>query len=405
MTGRTIIAGALLAGAIYGQNSGLESTFVPIYPCRLADTREAGMGTAFGTPSLPGGRVERSFPVPQSACGIPSHATAYALNVTAVPKGPLSFLTVWPTGQPQPFVSTLNSYDGRIKANAANIAAGVDGAVSVTATDATDVVLDISGYFTRTPPGLALPFGPIVPCRLLDTRNTQSPLSPHETRRIELWSSCGLPPFFRPNFPTAYSLNITAVPNGPLGYLSVWPSGLARPLISTLNSPTGTVVANAAIVMSDADQAINVFATNETHVVIDMNAHFGASPYPGRFQPITPCRAVDTRLAENGPILAAGTSRSFPLLSSACGLPSFVAAYALNVTVVPPAPLSYLTVWPTGHAQPFVSTLNAMDGAVVSNAAIVGAGTGYAISVFASHATHVILDVTGYFTYGTPNPD
>ena len=88
---KMIIASALSTGAIYGQNNGLDAIkLVPVFPCRIADTREAGLGIAFGAPSLPGGRVERSFAVSQSACGIPSNAKAYALNVTVVPKAPLS---------------------------------------------------------------------------------------------------------------------------------------------------------------------------------------------------------------------------------------------------------------------------------------------------------------------------
>ena len=53
---------------------------------------------------------------------------------------------MWPTGEAQPGVSTLNS-DGRVKANAAIVPAGTSGAISVYATDTTDLVLDINGYF------------------------------------------------------------------------------------------------------------------------------------------------------------------------------------------------------------------------------------------------------------------
>jgi hypothetical protein len=67
------------------------------------------------------------------------------------------------------------------------------------------------------------------------------------------------------------------------------------------------------------------------------------------------------------------------------------------VTVVPDGMLQYLTAWPTGSAQPFASTLNSWDGAVVANAAIVPAGAGGAISVYVTNRTHVILDINGYF--------
>jgi hypothetical protein len=69
--------------------------------------------------------------------------------VTVVPKGVLGYVTLWPAGQGQPFVSTLNSLDGRIVANAAVIQAGANGAVEVFATDATDLIVDVNGFFVR----------------------------------------------------------------------------------------------------------------------------------------------------------------------------------------------------------------------------------------------------------------
>ena len=122
------------------------------------------------------------------------------------------------------------------------------------------------------------------------------------------------------------------------------------------------------------------------------------------FVAVTPCRVVDTRNpngALGGPIMTAGSTRSFPLTTSACSIPSTAAAYSLNVTVVPTSGLSYLTIWPTGQTQPYVSTLNSNDGLVVANAAVVPAGTSGAVSVYVTDSTHVILDINGYFTAQT----
>jgi hypothetical protein len=69
----------------------------------------------------------------------------------------------------------------------------------------------------------------------------------------------------------------------------------------------------------------------------------------------------------------------------------------VNVTVVPDGPLSYLSMWPFGVAQPYVSTLNSVDGRVVANAAIVPAGAGGGVDVYVTNQTHVILDINGYF--------
>ena len=95
--------------------------FVSVAPCRVADTRLTN--GPFGGPPINGDDY-RDYVIPQSPCGIPSTASAYSLNITVVPHGPLGYLTVWPSGLTRPGISTLNSYDGRAKANAAIVPAG-----------------------------------------------------------------------------------------------------------------------------------------------------------------------------------------------------------------------------------------------------------------------------------------
>ena len=122
--------------------------FVATTPCRVMDTR-AGQGQtgAFGPPAVAGG-TSRTVPIPTSpTCSVPTTALAYSFNVTVVPHGPLGYLTIWPDGQTQPVVSTLNSYTGTVVANAAIVPAGTNGSVDVYVTDTTDVILDINGYY------------------------------------------------------------------------------------------------------------------------------------------------------------------------------------------------------------------------------------------------------------------
>ena len=68
----------------------------------------------------------------------------------------------------------------------------------------------------------------------------------------------------------------------------------------------------------------------------------------------------------------------------------------LNATVVPTGGLGYLTLWPENEAQPVVSTLNADDGVIASNMAIVPTTNG-SIDAFSSSSTQLILDISGYF--------
>src|SRR5271157_4301247 len=207
--------------------------FVAVTPCRLVDTRQSG-----GSGPIQGGTFQ-TFDLRQLAqsgdCADLSSAAAYSLNVTAVPPGkkPLGYLTIWPAGQPQPLVSTLNSIDGRVKANAAIVPAGASGTVSVFASNTTDVVLDIDGYFAEAS-NSTLAFYPLPPCRVADTRNPNGWLGgPYlqggHDRDFPILdaTSCNIP-----SGAQAYSLNFTAVPRGALGYLTVWPAGQARPTVS-----------------------------------------------------------------------------------------------------------------------------------------------------------------------------
>jgi hypothetical protein len=306
-------------------------------------------------------------------------------------------LTMWPAGgTPQPYVSTLNSYDGRVKANAAITAAGTDGGVSVYATDTTQFILDIDGYFV--PGGTStssLQFFNLTPCRIVDTRSAAGPLGgpslmSGESRDIPvLSSSCGIPATAK-----AYSLNITAVPNGALGWLTTWGTGQAQPMVSTLNAPTGTVTANAAIVPAGSGGDVSVFVTDTSDVIIDVNGYF-APPASGGLSlyTVTECRVFDSRLGYP-PIEGMQT---VAVQDSTCAPPAGAQAYVLNATVVPSAAsLNFLTLWADGTAQPNVSTLNARDGAITSNMAIVPNLIGN-IDVYSSDSTHLFFDISGYF--------
>ncbi len=378
--------------------------FVPVTPCRVADTRFGG--GAFGGPTVEAGST-RDFPIPQSGCNIPSSAQAYSLNVTVVPKGALSFLTLYPSGQSRPLVSTLNSLGGSVAANAAIVPAGTNGAVSAYVTNATDLILDINGYFDTSSETGSYWFYPTTPCRAADTRDPAGQFGGPQmygtqSRDFPIpLSSCALPATAR-----AYSLNVTVVPDAAaryLGFLTAWPTNQPLPNVSTLNSWTGTVVANAAIVLAGIpNESISVYASDPTDVILDVNGYFAGPGGAGAlsFYPVTPCRVADTRNGSGpfgGPEMQAGQTRSFTIPAGACNISSMAAAYSVNVTVVPDGPLAYLTAWPTGSERPSVSTLNSFDGAVVANAAIAPAGTNGAVSIYVTNRTHVILDINGYF--------
>jgi hypothetical protein len=175
---------------VYGQefanlpsNVPLQYTPLPI-PCRAVDTRVLSQND--NGPIL-AGTAQFFYPATSGGCNIPLSSfgsIVYAMNVTVIPHGPLGYLTVWPYPAAQPVVSTLNSEDGEVKANAAFVTGAnnyspvsfqpengpnVDyGWIYAYASDTTDLVLDVTGYFSVN--AAASVYVPVTPCRVVDTR-------------------------------------------------------------------------------------------------------------------------------------------------------------------------------------------------------------------------------------------
>ena len=182
---------------------------------------------------------------------------------------------------------------------------------------------------------------------------------------------------------------------GGLDYLTVWPKGETQPTVSTLNDNTGTIVANAAIVPAGSQNATAFYAhSNSTNLLLDVNGYFAPAGTGGlSMYPAPPCRVLDTRQNNGKPFSG---EKTVNVVGSACAPASTAAAYVFNATVVPPGPMLYLTLWPDGEQQPTVSTLNAEDGFITSNMAIVPTTNG-SIDAYAAALTQLILDISGYF--------
>jgi hypothetical protein len=362
--------------------------FVPVTPCRVA-VQQVG-----------GGRV-KAFHIQQSQCNIPSTASAYSLNVTATPSNTeLGYLTIWNTGDAQPFVSTMNSPDGRTKANAAIVPAGNHGDVSVYVTHDATVTLDINGYFV-SPANSTLAFYPVEPCRMVDTRNslggTKLVAGVEQDFRISGAPACSIP-----STAVAYSLNVTAMPSAASDSVEIWEAGQPRTNLSTLK-PYGTqMTVNAAIVKAGPQGMIAAYATQATDLVIDINGYFAP---PGRtglsLYTEVPCRIIDTRISGT-PLSSSGTLPTI-VNSSPCQPSKPASAYVLNATTLPKdATQEALTLWPDGTTRPSESILTSADGTLGSNMAIVQAGSNYTIDAFSSSQppssqTHLVLDLLGYF--------
>jgi hypothetical protein len=127
--------------------TGERNVFVPIVPCRLADTRPA--------PSTVGAR---DFPLlkddefriqVRGNCTVSGGATAVVLNVTALDSKSAGFLTVWPAENVRPNTSNLNFSGGQAPVpNAVTVKVDSAGAIKIySSADSVNVIVDVVGYY------------------------------------------------------------------------------------------------------------------------------------------------------------------------------------------------------------------------------------------------------------------
>ena len=129
----------------------------------------------------------------------------------------------------------------------------------------------------------------------------------------------------------------------------------------------------------------------------DINGYFAPADLGGlSLYSAVPCRVIDTRKVGGGLPFSGTLSPPVDVVNSPCEPPATAQAYVFSATVVPQGVLSYLTLWPDGTGQPLVSTLNAQDGSISSNMAIVSTTNG-TVDAYASGITQLILDISSYF--------
>jgi hypothetical protein len=132
---------------------------------------------------------------------------------------------------------------------------------------------------TATPqPATTQGFYVLMPCRLIDTRNTNGPyggpaLNGGTTRNIAVTGVCGIPTGIY-----ALSVNITATGSASNGWLTLFPgpAGASMPFVSTINYSSSRTLANNAIVRVANDGTINIYNSGPAvvHGIIDVNGYF-----------------------------------------------------------------------------------------------------------------------------------
>jgi outer membrane protein assembly factor BamB len=245
-------------------------------------------------------------------------------------------------------------------------------------------------------------YHPLTPARILDTR-IGAPIGSGQSIDVAVAGQGGVPA----TGVTAAVVNVTVTQPTASGYLTVYPTGAARPLASNLNFVAGQTVPNLVEVALGTSGKVTAYNfSGSTHVVFDVAGWVATPPAgaDGLLNPLAPARILDTRNGTGGFTSPVPASSTIDVQVTGQGqVPATgVAAVVLNVTATNPIIGGYLTVFPTGATRPLASNLNFLAGQTVPNRVIVKVGTGGKVSFFNfSGNTDVVADVGGWFTDAT----
>lgn len=237
----------------------------PVTPARILDTRD---GTGSVRAPIGAGSV-RDLTVAGRG-GVPgSGASAVVMNVTATDATAPSFLTVWPGDVARPTASSLNWPAGATRPNLVIAPLAADGTVSIyNLTGEVSVVADVVGWYGAATGDAFVAQAPV---RILDTRDAAAPIRQGEARTVRATGGAGVP-----TWATAVALNVTATGATAPSFLTVWPTGIARPLASSLNLGVGETVPNLVVVPVGTLGGVSIYNnTGSTHVVVDVVGWFG----------------------------------------------------------------------------------------------------------------------------------
>lgn len=112
-----------------------------------------------------------------------------------------------------------------------------------------------------------------------------------------------------------------------------------------------------------------------------------------RFVPVTPCRLLDTREGAGKP--AADSIRTLEV-AGLCNVPDDAISATMTLTVTESEGRGYVTAWPSGD-RPTVSNLNYGPNENRANSTVVRLGDDGTLRLYTLAATHLVVDVTGYW--------
>ena len=368
------------------------SAYTAVSPFRLADSR-----ITYRVTSLQAGVVKRLQIA--GVAGIPTDATALSANFTLTNENGNGFLTVYNCTTNRPLASTLNYYTSEVTHNAGLFPLGPSGELCLYSMREAHIVIDVTGYFQ---PSSNLRFEGLEAAPLVDSTvrlNVAGRLMADQTISVNVPAAgVGVPADAR-----AVAVNITGIWPDSNGYLTAYECGATRPLISNVNPTVGTTKQNFAIVPLSPSGEMCLYTMKATDVKIDVLGYFTPSAAHTMI-PTTPTRVIDTRensrvelnFGNAGGMIPANTTQTLQLAGQR-GIPANATVVSVNVIAVDPSAAGSMTFWDC-TAIPPIQSINFSIGKIVANAIQVQLSAGGTMCVRSTVPTHVVIDVTGWWS-------
>ena len=261
-----------VAGYFTESATGGDGRFQPLSPARILDTR---LGTGAPVARIgPGASLDLQV---TGQGGVPATgAEAVVMNVAVTNTTAQSYLTVHPTGETRPLAANLNWVAAGTVSNRVIAKLGSNGRVTLyNNAGETDIIVDTNGWFTN---GVQATTGSVyaalTPARILDTRTgtggVPGPRPADSTVDIQITGQGGVPA----TGVSAVILNATVVNPAGQGYLTVFPAGTTRPVVSDLNYASGEIRPNLVVVKLGTGGKVSLYTPTAVDVVFDVAGFF-----------------------------------------------------------------------------------------------------------------------------------
>lgn len=303
----------------------------------------------------------------------PAGASAVALTLESRdPVGP-GYFTAYPCGGDRPMTSSLNFVAGQRRAAQVLATMSTSGTVCIFSYDAAGMDVDLQGWFV---PDGASRFTPVVPSRLLDTR---------ETGR----EAISVIPV--PAGATAVALSMVGLDATSAGSLTAWSCDPPKPDLAQIHFGPDELIAGAAYVLASPSGTVCVSTSVSADVVVDITGTFS----PGgqlRYTPAVVRRMLDTREGIGGWQGQLDTGQTVDLRPA----PQGAQAVSGTITLVQPRISGWLRATPCGQSQ-LSSSVNAPLGAILANSLTVGLSADQRLCIQTYRNGHALFDISGWW--------